>query len=169
VIYELPWLKDRGGVVSQILGGWQISSIFSSRTGVPLRITQASGISQSRPDYVGGDTVLPNWQDTLVFLNKAAFAPVPTSSVTTATLRPGTANPSLVHGPGRWQADISIGKSFRVTEGVSLQVRGDAFNAFNHVNYSNPVTSILSADFAKITSVPGGSWRTGQMSARLTF
>src|SRR5205814_7339025 len=139
VIYELPWLKEGRGALSQILGGWQISSIFATRSGVPLRVTQSSGISQSRPDYVGGETVLSNWRDTLVYLNKAAFAPVPASPITTATLRPGTANPSLVHGPGRWQADISLGKSFHVTEAVNLQIRGDAFNAFNHVNYSNPV------------------------------
>jgi outer membrane receptor protein involved in Fe transport len=166
-IYELPWLKQGHGVLSQVLGGWQIASIVSTRSGVPLRITQTSGISQSRPDYVGGETTLSDWGDTLVFLNKAAFALVPTSTITNATLRPGTANPSLVHGPGRWQADISIGKSFQITESVNLQVRGDAFNAFNHVNYGNPVTSIVSPDFAKITSAAG--WRTGQVSGRITF
>src|SRR5207249_2295103 len=47
VIYELPWLKEGRGALSQILGGWQISSIFATRSGVPLRVTQSSGISQS--------------------------------------------------------------------------------------------------------------------------
>ena len=168
VIYEFPWLKTGHGLLSQVLGGWQISSIFSTRSGVPLRITQPSGITQSRPDYVAGvDPVLPNWRDTLQFLNKTAFTLVPTSPVTNATLRPGTANPSLFHGPGRWQADISLGKTFRVTEAVSLQVRGETFNAFNHVNYANPTLSIVSPDFGKLTSAPG--WRTGQVSGRLTF
>jgi hypothetical protein len=66
-------------------------------------------------------------------------------------------------------ADISLGKSFRLKEALSLQIRADAFNAFNHVNYSNPVLPINSPDFGKITSVPTGSWRTGQIGARLTF
>jgi outer membrane receptor protein involved in Fe transport len=167
VIYELPWLKDSRGVLSQILGGWQIASIVSIRTGVPLRITQPSGITQSRPDYVGGNTVLSNWGDTLLYLNRTAFALVPTYPVTNATVRPGTANPSLVRGPGRWTADISLGKSFRLRESLRLQIRADAFNALNHVNYGGPTTSIASPDFGRITSAPG--WRTGQVSARLTF
>ena len=132
-----------------------------------MRVTQPSGISMSRPDYVGGDTSLENWRDTLLYLNKASFALVPTSPITNATLRPGTANPSLVYGPGRWQADISIGKIFRFGESANLQIRADAFNALNHVNYANPVTSIASPDFGKLTSAPG--WRSGQMNARLTF
>ena len=167
VIYALPWLKDGRGLLSSVLGGWQISSILSIRTGVPLRVTQPSGIPMSRPDYVSGDPVLSNWHDTLLYLNKAAFALVPISPVTGATLRPGTANPALVRGLGRWTADISLGKSFRVTESVTLQLRGDAFNAFNHVNYSDPSTGITSPDFGKLTSAPG--WRTGQINARLTF
>jgi outer membrane receptor protein involved in Fe transport len=169
VIYELPWLKGSRGALSQILGGWQVSSIVNIRSGVPLRITQSSGITQSRPDYVGGNPVLDNWGDTLLYLNRDAFALVPTYPVTNATIRAGTANPSLFHGPGRWQADISLGKTFRLRESVSLQVRADAFNAFNHVNYSNPVLGITSPDFGKITSVPVGSWRNGQVGARLAF
>lgn len=167
VIYELPFFKDSRGVLSQVLGGWQISSILNVRSGVPLRITQPSGISQSRPDYIGGDPVLPNWHDTLLYINRAVFQPVPTSPVTNATLRPGTANPSLISGPGRWQADISLGKVFRLRESVSLQIRADAFNALNHVIYNNPVASLSSPDFGKITSATG--WRSGQMNARLTF
>jgi hypothetical protein len=167
VIYELPFLKEGHGWMSHVFGGWQLSSIVNMRTGVPLRITQPSGITQSRPDYVGGDTVLPDSRNTLLYINRAAFALVPTSPVTTATLRPGTANPSLISGPGRWQADISLGKTFRLRESMNLQVRADAFNAFNRVNYANPVTSITSPDFGKLTSAPG--WRTGQMNARLTF
>jgi hypothetical protein len=160
-------LKEGHGALSQIFGGWQISSIVNVRSGVPLRITQSSGISQSRPDYNGADAIFDNWGDTLLYLNKAAFTPVPTSTVTNATLRPGTANPSLFRGPGRWTVDMAIGKMFRITEGVSLQIRGDAFNAFNHVNYGNPVTSLSNVDFGRITSA--GGWRSGQLSARLTF
>jgi hypothetical protein len=167
VIYDLPWLRDGRGVLSHILGGWQISSIVSIRSGVPLRLQQPSGITMSRPDYVGGETVNSNWGDTLLYLNRAAFAPVPTYSATNATIRPGTVNPSHAYGPGRWSADISIGKTFQLQESVSLQIRGDAFNAFNHVTYNNPQLSIASPDFGRITSATG--WRTGQVSARLAF
>jgi hypothetical protein len=81
-IYDIPWLRDRGGVLSHILGGWQISSIVSIRSGVPLRVEQPSGITRSRPDYVGGNTVMSDWGETLQYLNRAAFAPVDIQPVT---------------------------------------------------------------------------------------
>jgi outer membrane receptor protein involved in Fe transport len=172
-IYELPWLQQGRGALSQILGGWQISSIVSIRSGTPLRVTQPSGISQSRPDLLNADeAVLSNWEDTLLYLNRAAFAPVPTYPTTTATTRPGTANPYLLRGPGRVNIDLSLGKTFRLTESVAVQVRADAFNAFNNVNYNNPTVNLTSPDFGKITgaSVQGGLGnRVGQIGARLTF
>jgi hypothetical protein len=166
-IYELPWFRTGRGVASQILGGWQIATILSVRSGLPLRITQSSGISNSRADYVGGNPVLENWGETLLYLNRDAFAQVPTYTATRATIRPGNANPSQVRGPHRWTMDVSLGKVFRLTESVSLQVRADAFNALNHVNYGNPTSGITSVDFGRITGA--GNARTGQVGARLTF
>jgi outer membrane receptor protein involved in Fe transport len=166
-IYTLPWLKDGRGVLSQVLGGWQIASILSIRSGLPLRITQPSGIGNSRPDYVGGEPVLEGWGESLLYLNRASFAQVPTYAATRATIRPGNANPSQVHGPHRWTVDLSIGKAFRINESVQVQVRADAFNALNHVNYGNPNSNITSPDFGRITGA--GAPRSGQVGARLTF
>jgi outer membrane receptor protein involved in Fe transport len=166
-IYELPWLRNGSGVLSHILGGWQISSIFRAQSGVPLRITQPSGIENSRPDYVGGNTVMPDWGDTLQYLNRAAFARVPTYAATGATIRPGTANPADARGPGAWTVDMSLQKTFSITESVRVQFRADAFNALNHVNYNNPNSNITSPDFGRITGT--ASARTGQVGVRLTF
>jgi hypothetical protein len=46
-------------------------------------------------------------------------------------------------------------------------VRMDAFNAFNHVNFSNPNTNITSPDFGRLLSSTGA--RTAQIGARLSF
>jgi hypothetical protein len=153
--------------MSQALGGWQISTIITTRTGVPLRVTQPSGISNSRPDLVGNSPVLSNYRDTLVYLDRPQFALVPTSTITNATLRSGTANPGLIRGPGNWIVNASLGKVFSFTELVKLELRLDAFNAFNHVNYNSPTLSIASPDFGKILTA--GSPRTAQIAARLSF
>ena len=150
-----------------MLGGWQLSGIVSARTGVPLRVTQPSGINNSRPDLIGDDPVLDDYRDTLVYLDRSQFALVPTSPITTATLRPGTADPRQIRGPGNWSVNLSITKGFRMTETVRLDVRMDAFNAFNRVNYSNPNTNIRSPDFGRILSSTGA--RTAQLGARLSF
>jgi len=165
ILYQLPGPKR--GLLGQLLGGWQLSGILSTRTGVPLRITQPSGIGNSRPDLVGSAPILENYRDTLRYLDPTQFARVPVSSVTTATLRPGNANPGLVRGPGNWQVNTSLGKVFSFQETIKLELRLDAFNAFNHVNFNNPNTNITSPDFGKLLSVVGP--RTAQIAARLSF
>src|SRR6266850_2452845 len=166
-IYDLPWFKDGGGALSRILGGWQLSGVLNSRSGLPLRLLQSSGIPNSRPDYVGGNPVLSNWHDTLLYLNPAAFARVPTYPTTNATIRPGTQNPSQVHGAGRQTVDIALAKTVRLRESMSVQFRAEAFNALNHANYKDPNINILSPDFSKITSAT--ERRTGQIGVRVTF
>ena len=166
-LFELPWFKSGTGWKAQTLGGWQISAIVSARTGIPLRVTQPSGIGQSRPDLVGDHPVLDNYRDTLLYLDRTQFALVPTSSITTATLRPGTANPGLIRGPGSWVVNASLGKSVRLTPKVRVDVHLDAFNLLNHVNYGNPNTTITSPDFGRLLTAVGP--RTAQLSGRLSF
>jgi hypothetical protein len=167
IIYQLPWFRNQNSWKGHAFGGWQISSILSARTGVPLRITQPSGIGNSRPDLVGDRPVLDNYRDTLVYLDRSQFGLVPTSSATNATLRPGNANPSLTRGPGNWNVNLSINKGFQIRESVRLDLRLDAFNAFNHVNYNNPTVAINSPQFGVITG--SAEQRTAQIGARLAF
>ena len=44
-------------------------------------------------------------------------------------------------GPGYWNVDLGLTKKFDVTEKVKLQFRAEAFNAFNHPNFDNPVNA----------------------------
>jgi len=87
--------------------------------------------------------------------------------VTQATLRAGTANPGLIRGPGQWTINASVGKGFRVSQQTRLDVRLDAFNAVNHVNYGNPNTNVTSPDFGKLLTAVAP--RSAQLSARLSF
>jgi len=169
LIYGIPWFSGNG-VLPQILGGWQIASIFRRTSGTALRITQPSGLANSRPDYVGGEVINPNWKDgePFQYLNPAAWAQVPVYALTNAPVRAGNSNPHDVYGPWRWNVDISLSKTFRIGESKRLQVRVDGFNALNHVNDGNPNTSITSAGFGQISGVSGNA-RTAQIGARLTF
>jgi hypothetical protein len=45
---------------------------------------------------------------------------------------------NYVYGPGFWNVDAGLTKSFRVTEGFTGLVRAEAFNVLNHVNFNNP-------------------------------
>jgi hypothetical protein len=164
-LYQIPTFTD--GWLSHVLGGWQISGIVQARSGVPLRVTQPSGISQSRPDLVGDDPVFDDYRETLLYLDRSQFALVPTSPITGATLRPGNANPADIRGPGNWVVNASLSKGFRLSGQMRLDVRLDAFNAFNRVNYNNPTTNISSPDFGRLLSAQQP--RTAQLGARLSF
>jgi hypothetical protein len=167
VVYELPWLRHRRDVIGGVLGGWQLASVLNFRTGEPLRITQASGIANSRPDYNGGKQIFDNWRDTLQYLDRTAYTLVPTSPITSATIRPGTQNSSQVRGPGRRRVDLTIAKTFSLRGSSQLQFRFESFNVFNWRQLNNPVTNVVAPNFGQITSV--GSTRTGQIGLRLTF
>ena len=155
------------------MGGWQVSGIVTVRSGQVLSISQPSGIPGSRPDVVPGvDLVIPNWKDTCTstgcnYLNTSAFALVPVSPVTNATLRPGTYIVGQARGPANWNLNATMAKNFELMAGKRLQVRIDAFGALNKKNWGEPTTAINSTDFGRITSA-GGS-RTIQGGARLTF
>ena len=165
-VYALPWMADRRGVLGNVLGGWQLSGVINIRSGEPMRIMQPSGIGNSRPDYNGGNQVFDDWRDTLQYLDRSAYTLVPTYPRTTATVRPGTQNPSQLRAPGRRRVDLTIAKTFTLRS-VQLQVRAESFNAFNWRLYNDPVNNITAANFGRITGV--SATRTGQIGFRLTF
>ncbi len=72
-------------------------------------------------------------------------------------MTPGNAGRSIIHGPGYDIWDFSLFKNFTLWESanrgaVTLQVRGEAFNVFNHTNPSDPSTSLGSGTYGQIIS-----------------
>ncbi len=165
-VYELPRLQGMTPAARHLLGGWQVATIFTASSGSPINLGHPTGISGTRPDYLGGQAVLDNYRQTLVYLNRASFAPVPENALGNA-IRLGNVGRNSLRGPGRWNADISFGKNFAVKERYRVQIRTDLFNAFNHTNYGNPDTNIESANFGRINSTAGA--REIQLNARFVF
>src|SRR5579884_182564 len=167
-VYALPMLNSlHSGVLRQVLGGWQTSGIITASTGNPLLITWGNIENTSRPDYVGGNPINANYRQTLQYLNKAAFAAVPVSQASGLPIRPGNLGHGAVYGPGFWNVDLSLGKNFRPTEKIQLQVRMDAFNALNHTSLSGFSTDITSSSFGRFTNTRGA--RVAQLNARLSW
>ena len=173
LIYELPSLDSWRPILRRIAGGWQISSIFSARTGEVLTVSQPSGIPGSRPDLVlGVNPVVSDWKDTCGpsgcnYLNVDAFALVPVSPATNATLRPGTYIVGDARGPAMWDLHATVAKNFPVGAGRRVQVRLDAFNVLNKKNWANPSSAVNASDFGRIRSALGS--RAVQIGGRFTF
>ena len=66
----------------------------------------------------------------------------------------------------RW--DFSLSKKFLITERVNMSFRAEAFNAFNQVNFSAPVTNPTDTNFGRITSTQSAA-RSWQFALKLTY
>ncbi|HSE23131.1 MAG TPA: TonB-dependent receptor [Pyrinomonadaceae bacterium] len=191
-VYDLPfgkgerWVNDGWG--SRILGGFQVSGVMSLTSGLPFYVVQGSGFnlnaggSAQVPDQVlptvailGGIGQGHKYFDTTAYRvvnicvgdaqgNPTAQCPV------VLPQRFGTAGRNNVRGPGFFETDLSIYRTFSISESVKFQLRAEALNATNHANFSNPQADINNATFGFITSTTGPNqsrqWRFG---ARLSF
>ena len=73
-----------------------------------------------------------------------------------------------LRGPGFVNTDVSLSKHlFVFREKLDAELRGDAFNVFNHTNFSNPNTNIDSATFGTISTVVGASSVTNPTGPRI--
>jgi hypothetical protein len=168
-VYELPGLTNLNPTLQQVVGGWQVSGMFRAESGQSVNVSQRSpGGPPNRPDIIDFDNVyLSDWEETGLYLNAAAFSQVPINSVSRLPERPGTAGFNALRGPGQWNVDLAFAKSFGIKENVDLQFRLDMFNALNHTNPGNPISSIEHRDFGRITSTRGA--RQIQIHGRLSF
>ncbi|MFI5096478.1 MAG: carboxypeptidase regulatory-like domain-containing protein [Candidatus Acidiferrales bacterium] len=157
IVYELPFGSGRQfavhGPLDYVVGGWRVSSLFQWHSGVPFTpVIQSSvavavdpalqpSLNQSftnnylYPVLVGNPKVSnPNANQ---WFNPAAFAdPAPGTF--------GNIQRNSLIGPGFSNVDISIAKEFRLPwrEGMKLEIRADASNAFNHTNFMNPGNNV---------------------------
>jgi len=181
-IYDLPWLsRSNNPFLRRVLGGWQVAGIVSVRSGEPVTITQSCASDwHCRPDYVGGQVIQSNWKEnattqcvvggrcSVQYINRAAFVRVPVDPVTRIAVRPGNVGVGTIRNPATWTVDLALSKNIKLRERLSLQLRADAFNSLNHVNYGSPASGIDGATFGEINGIAGGM-RVVQFNARLSW
>ncbi|MGO8814409.1 MAG: carboxypeptidase regulatory-like domain-containing protein [Terriglobia bacterium] len=79
-----------------------------------------------------------------------------------------------VRGQKRWNLDFGLTKDTRITERVGIQIYGQAFNLFNHMQWGDPGLDLLNpAGFGVISgeygSIGNGYRRIIQLGARVSF
>ncbi len=195
-VYDLPfgkgqrWAKD--GWQSKVLGGFQISGVMSLMSGIPIYVIQGSA-----PNLLaGGSGQVPNQLIPNITIlggigtpsqRGAAAGPWFTNTVQGLTIQGVTCTSGCawapetgavfgntvrnnLRGPGFFETDLSIFRTFRISEQVEFQFRAEALNATNHANFANPTSDINNANFGYVTGLYGPNqsrqWRFG---ARLSF
>ncbi len=165
-IWDTPFFKNDTSVVGWVLGGWQVSGIFTAYSGTPINFTanaatlRAPGNTQ-RPN-ASGDPAIPGnigpgqqWFDTSVF-----------SAPDQNTWGNMTRNDSI-SGPGFWNLDMSLVKRLRFAQRVAVELRADAFNVTNTPHFNNPNGTLGNAQFGQVTSSFGQ--RLVRFGARVIF
>jgi hypothetical protein len=119
------------------------------------------GENPIRANYTGAALYPSGTHNSNEWFNTAAFA-------TPAPYTFGNAGRNTMEGPGMQIADMALSREFRLLESLHLQLRAEAFNAFNHTNYGTPNRFVNEPQFGTITMAmhPG---REAQFSGRLTF
>jgi hypothetical protein len=152
VVYPIPAVGS--GVTRALTGGWQVSGIMSARSGSYFTVTTGvdralTGLaSNQRVNQVLDDPFMPN-RSFSQWLNPAAF-----QSPALGTY--GTMPLDAILGPGRWNVDTGLSRSFRFGS-QQMQFRWEVFNVFNTMTPANPVSALNSSDFGKVTALQAGS------------
>lgn len=183
VLYVLPigqgqrWMNT--GVAGKYLGGWQVAGILTYNNSQPLNITQSGESFMNGTNYPNINPNVSMWSGgynkiTQYFEGKI---PVPTLFSTNAWTNTGNQfvlgnanrNYSQVRGPWYPVENLSAKKTFHFTEGTSLSLRMDYFNALNRVQAPFPTTTLGSSNFGQVTSKFSAANRQGQAEATFNF
>ncbi len=165
-IWNTPWFSTTSDWKGQAFGGWSISGIYTARTGTPFsvydysndfnfytvpRLSPVSPITKwqvsGSPEVTGpnnfvGLTVpipanynpaIANFNPLSTTLGLSDFGPYPGNMTSRNAFR----------GPGAWNIDAAIGKTFKITERVGLEFRAESFDIFNHHNFYTNTTTLL--------------------------
>jgi hypothetical protein len=184
--YDFPSMNSAPKLLRHLLSGWQANSIFQVTAGTPITPwigfdranTAASNAGESqRPSFAPG------------FSGKVPLCPctMPTSLGGGIQRRPqryfdptvmvlpeagtyGNMGRNVIIGPGLANMDMALIKKIELSEGVSLQFRGESFNVLNKVNWAQPSVSTFQSNGAyagNVGAITGTSTSGRQMQLAL--
>jgi hypothetical protein len=152
-LYELPLGKGRllmrnaPGWLNQVVGGWQVSSVIRYRTGLPTAV--AGNLAYNANYWLSSLAIVTGPVKTGVQIdengNPSIFGNTGTTSSFADELPGHTGTRAALRLAPMFNTDLTLAKSFRLRhEGQRIQFRAEAFNVFNHANFTNPSLSLTS-------------------------
>jgi len=172
-----PWGNQWKGVLGHVAGGWMLNGTLSTRSGLPVNLTEVPLQSRcranqcpERPDLKPGgnnNPVLKNWTPNQYF-DPSNFMVQPAGFY-------GNLGRQTLISPGLFNLNLSLAKDNRISEKLNLAFRGEFFNILNHPNFGVPATSVFrdaagnfTANVGRITTT-ANSMRQIQFGLKLTF
>lgn len=175
-VYELPFGPGKpwamNGAASRILRGWQVNGLFSAYQGRPFTVF-ASDASLNMPGNAQTADQIKDEVETLGHVGNAGTFFDTTAFARVTEVRFGNVGRNTMRGPGVVNLDLSLFRTFALTDKYQLQVRAEAFNVSNTPHFSAPDNDANSSDFGKVLSTDGGSAigrsREFRFGVRLSF
>jgi hypothetical protein len=161
--YNLPKVEQAKWITS----GWALDGMFNFATGQPYTVSylfegdyNGSGEYFGRPDIIGNPYAGAHGTN---LLNLAAFAAPCTVDTTASSAtygdcinpHPGSEGRNAFNSPNYTNFDFSLTKTSHLTETVTMELRGDFFNVFNHANFTNPLLPGFGIDAFSSTHTEG--------------
>jgi hypothetical protein len=183
-VYDLPlsnMLGFNSGFGNALFSGWSIGGIYTAESGRVFLVSNSSvntgtgGGITGTADLGAPYTALDPRKNSESAFNASAFknvaCPPPTETDPLAyanCARRGTAGVNQFRVPnGVNNFDMILSKKTKFGESTSLELRFEAFNAFNHTQFTTLNTTITSAGFGKFTAARES--RVLQLGARFSF
>jgi hypothetical protein len=163
--YQFPHPAHNGGAAARLFNGWSTTGIIIVQSGLPLTLSDPNGgtvygeASPSTVTLCPGQTLASlatrgNLESRLDgWINTAALCSPPAIGSDGATGY-GNTGQSLLDGPPQLNTDLSLGKRTvvgGVREDAELAFRVEFYNSLNHPQFSNPGTTLGTANFGVIT------------------
>jgi hypothetical protein len=181
-VYELPFGKGQrfltgGGPAGWILGGWRVSGNAYYSSGLPLGLST----SNSMPLFSGGlRPIISSYDGWRPAPKNGDFDPFVDRSVQPASFfpaqPPNTFGNQTRYNPkfrqfGNYNENISVSKTFQIKEQIRIDLRGEAFNAFNRVRFGTGSLQLQSNQFGQLTGSGDllNSPRSMQVALKLYF
>jgi hypothetical protein len=171
--YELR-MRSAPAMIRALLDRCQFNAIASHNSPTPFTVSDSantalqanspsiSGFAASRPDVIADPNAGHHSID--AWVSASAFRRL--DAVTEAG-RFGNAGRNIARGPAMTSVDLSMIRTFPISERTTVQFRGEAFNAANHANFGLPVADLNSSTFGRILSA--GPPRQLQIGLKLLF
>jgi hypothetical protein len=128
--------------------GWRASTIFRILSGDYLTITTSQDRALNatvlqRVNQISGS----GYGDRSVknYLNSSAFALPALGTL-------GNSGMGSIAGPGYWQLDTALTRTFQIREAQKLEFRAEAFNLTNAFRMNDPVTNFNASNFGQVIS-----------------
>jgi hypothetical protein len=176
-VYDLPFFRKHG-LTHTMLGGWQYSGIATLATGTPFTLTNGTNYgdnagvgnavgSGSYVDQIGdpNSNIPPRSQ--LAGPSYSKFFYNPNAFTTPTGLTFGDSGRDNLRNPGRVNFDMALFKHFAIKESTAFEFRVEAFNVFNHPEWSGFPTGFGAADLFQVNGAHLG--RILQLGAKFLF